>query len=68
MKQMATKCEEDMKLLSDSVKQLTDYLKPLQKGLHDEDVKCQKEKLRAAEEERKLKEKMNAEKQEKNKV
>jgi len=52
MKQLARKCEEDMKLLNDTVGQTTDHLKPLQKKLHDEDVRHQDEKLRAAEEER----------------
>jgi len=61
MKQLARKCEEDMKLLNDTVRQLTDCLNRQQKELHDEDVRHQEEKLRAAEEEkRKLEEEKKA--------
>jgi len=54
MKQMAKKCEEDVKQLNDVVKQLTDYLKTAQKQLQDEDGRRhQEEKLRVEEENRK---------------
>ena len=41
MKQMARKCEEDMRQLNDIVTQLTGRLKPLQKKLQDEDTVSQ---------------------------
>ena len=56
-----------MKLLNDIVRQTADCMKALQKQLHDEDLKHQEEKLRAAEEEkRKSEAKLKAEKQKEN--
>jgi len=61
MKQLARKCEEDMKELNGIVMQLTDCLKPLQKKLMDEDAKRHEEELLRAEEKRKEEEKCRAE-------
>ena len=62
MKEMAKKCEEDVKQLNDVVTRLTDCLKPLQKKFHDEDAKHHEESLRA-EEKRKAEEKKKSKEQ-----
>jgi len=68
MKETARKCEEDMKQLNDVVRQMTDYLKPLQKKLQDEDAKQQKEILRAEEQRREEEEKRKAEAEQKRRL
>jgi len=47
MKQKAKKCEEDMRQMSNIVRQLTDDLKPRQKKLQDEDARNEEERRRA---------------------